>query len=396
MKPYGLQLRVVAGLTVLSFLSYGGCDVQWGGFGQAKYERTIERQVACEPNGTLDVATESGSITIVGTDSNDCHVTARVMGRAPTEQEAQQLAEQVEIRTQTADRVLKIRADKPHLTNNRSLTVSYEIKTPRRQNILCQSEYGSLSATDLRGTVKGKTGSGSIKAEQIAGPVDLDTSYGSIECKSLAGPTALLRSSSGSITVVDVKGEVKIVTSYGSVACDTFSGTTLDLKTDSGRIAISNASCRSCLANTSYGSVAGHHLKGDTIKLRSGSGSLDLTAIDSPSLDISTTYGSVKALDITTAKLLAESGSGSVNIVCSPAASRDLTAEVKSTYGGIDFTAPPGFSGQVDLRTDYGSVRTALPVTVSGEITKTKVTGKIGNGSGQLRLQTGSGSINLK
>jgi len=50
----------------------------------------------------------------------------------------------------------------------------------------------------------------------------------------------------------------------------------------------------------------------------------------------------------------------------------------------------------VDLSTDYGSVRTALPVTVSGEITKTKITGKVGNGNGQLRLQTSSGSINLK
>jgi len=159
---------------------------------------------------------------------------------------------------------------------------------------------------------------------------------------------------------------------------------------------IANASCHDCLADTSYGSLVASHLKGDSLKLRSGSGSLDLTALEAPTLDLSSSYGSIKAQAITTAKLTVSSGSGSVNIVCTPATSADLTAEVKSSYGSVDFTAPPGFSGQVDLSTAYGSIHTALPVTVSGEISKKKVTGKVGEGQGLLRLQTGSGSINLK
>jgi len=385
-------------LTVLSFLSQGGCDFQFGAFNlnQAKYERTVNRQIACEPNSTLDVATQSGSITITGTDSNECNLTARIVGRAPTEQEAQELAEQVEIRAETADHTLKIRADHPHLANNRSIVVSYEMTVPRRLNVFCQSDYGSLKTTDLRGTVKGKTSSGSIKAEQIDGPLDLDTAYGSVDCRRIAGPKVLLHSSSGAITANDLQGEAKLVTSYGSLTCDTFSGTSLELKTSSGRIVIANASCHDCLADTSYGSLVASHLKGDSLKLRSGSGSLDLTALEAPTLDLSSSYGSIKAQAITTAKLTVSSGSGSVNIVCTPATSADLTAEVKSSYGSVDFTAPPGFSGQVDLSTAYGSIHTALPVTVSGEISKKKVTGKVGEGQGLLRLQTGSGSINLK
>ena len=396
MKSRCSWLSWAVGLSVLLFVAISGCCVPIGGWNQAKYERTVSKQAACEAGGTLDVATESGSITITGADTNECRVTAKIVGHAPTEEEAQELAEQVEIRLDSSDATLKIRAEQPHLTNNRSIAVSYEITAPRRLNVLCLSDYGSLSATNLQGAVKGKTSSGSIKAEQIDGPLDLNTSYGSIECKNLAGPTTLLRSSSGSLSATDLKGEAKLVTSYGAITCDTFTGTSLDLKTDSGKIEISNASFRNCLANTSYGSVACDHLKGDTIKLRSSSGSLNLTAIDAPSLDVSTSYGNVKAQEITTAKLLAGSGSGSINIVCTPATPTDLTAEAKSSYGSIDFTAPPGFAGQVDLRTDYGSIHTALPVTVSGEITKTKITGKIGEGKGLLRLQTGSGSITLK
>ena len=396
MKSRCLWPKVAIGLSVLSFVALSGCGIQIGGCNQVKYERTVSKQTSCEAGGTLDVVTQSGSITITGADTNECSVTAKIVGYAPTDEEAQELAEQVQIKLESSGDTLKVRADHPHLTNNRSIAVSYEITAPRRLNVLCQSDYGSLSTTNLKGEIKGKTSSGSIKAEQIEGPLDLDTSYGSIDCKSIAGPTTLLRSSSGSLTATDLKGEAKFVTSYGNITCDTFSGTGLDLKTESGKIAISNASFRNCLANTSYGSVVCNHLKGNSIKLRSSSGGLDLTAIDAPTLDISTSYGSIKANEITTAKLLASSGSGSINIVCTSATGADLTAEVKSSYGGIDFTAPPGFSGQVDLRTDYGSIHTALPITVSGEITKTKVTGKIGEGNGLLRLQTGSGSITLK
>ncbi len=396
MKSYCLRPNVVIGLFILSFFAFGGCDLPIGGLNQAQSKRTISRQAPCAPGSTLDVATEAGSITITGTDSNECRVTAQIIAHAPTEEEAQELAEQTEIKLDSADSTLKIRADKPHLSNNRSIAVTYEITAPRRLNVLCQSDFGSLSTTGLQGNIKGKTGSGSIRAGQIEGPVDLDTSFGSIDCKNIAGPMVLLHSNSGSITAVDFKGEAKIVTSFGSITCNTFSGTTLDLKTDSGRIAVSDAVCRTCLAVTSYGALACQRVKGDTVKLRSGSGGLDLAVVETPDLDLSTSFGSIKAQEITTSKLTASSGSGSIHIVCTPTTAADLTAEVKSSFGGIDFTAPPGFRGQVDLRTDFGSIHTALPVTVSGNLDKKKVVGTVGEGKGLLRLQTGSGSIDLK
>lgn len=396
MKPRCPWPHGIAVLTVLSYLALSGCYIQMDGCSQANYRRSVTQTVACSAGSTLDVATSSGSITVTGADANECRVLAEIVAHAPTEEEAQQLAEQVEIRATPEGDTVKIRADQPHLANNRSISISYQITAPRRQNLLCHSDYGGLTTTDLVGTVKAKTTSGSIKAERIEGPTDLDTSYGSIECRTLAGPTTLLRSSSGSLTAADLQGEAKLVTSYGSITCDTFTGSTLDLKTDSGRLALANASFKTCLAVTSYGSVTCHDLKGDALKVRSNSGSLDLATVDSPSLDASTSYGNIKARDITTAKLLAASGSGSVTIVCTPTTPADLTAEVKSSYGSIDFTAPPGFTGSVDLHTNYGSIHTALPVTVSGAIDKTNVTGKVGAGAGLLRLHTGSGSINLK
>ena len=45
-----------------------------------------------------------GPITITGADSNECRVTAQIVGHAPTEEEAQELAEQVEIRLDSGRR----------------------------------------------------------------------------------------------------------------------------------------------------------------------------------------------------------------------------------------------------------------------------------------------------
>ena len=69
---------------------------------------------------------------------------------------------------------------------------------------------------------------------------------------------------------------------------------------------------------------------------------------------------------------------------------------LKSSYGSVEFTAPPQFSGEVYLSTDYGAIRTDLPVTMSGEISTRKVTGRIGQGTGKLHLESGNGSVELK
>ena len=84
-------------------------------------------------------------------------MTAKITTHAPTEEEAQELAEKVEDQAgQPGDHTLKIRADHPPLLVNRSVTVSYEITAPRRVNVLCQSDYGSLKSDRPPGNRQGQ------------------------------------------------------------------------------------------------------------------------------------------------------------------------------------------------------------------------------------------------
>jgi DUF4097 and DUF4098 domain-containing protein YvlB len=48
------------------------------------------------------------------------------------------------------------------------------------------------------------------------------------------------------------------------------------------------------------------------------------------------------------------------------------------------------------MSTSYGSIRAERPITISGEVSKKKLKGTIGQGKGKLYLQTNSGSIKVK
>jgi len=392
--------KSMLGICVLPLLATPGCVIHlsnWSGSSnQATSERTVTQEAPRGTSSTLDVQTESGSIAIAGGETETFKIEARIAGHAPTEEEAKQLAEQVEITAEAVGDTLRVRARKPDLKDNRSISVSYTISSPRRMNVNCHSSYGSLTVTDIEGTVTGKSTNGSIKADNIQGTTNLDTSYGSITCNTIAGKSVTLRSTNGSITIADCKGTLKADTSYGSVACRQFSDGDLSLKSTNGRIELTDASFGSCDADTSYGSVACAHVKGDRIKLQSGNGNVELNDAQAGKIEMSTSYGGISAGQITTGDLTARSGNGSVNVTCSNACPPEMKADVRSSYGSITFAAPPAFAGQVRLSTSYGSVRTARPVTMSGEIDKKNIRGTIGQGAGSIHLESGNGSIELK
>ena len=398
MKSQRLPFRLPYILGTLLLVAASGCDIDfgdWSHMGQSQSEKTIARQIPLVGNDTLDVLTQFGSIEVTGTDAADCNIVAKVVAHAPTEEEAQELAEQVEIVGESTGSILKIRDRKPNLTNHQSIGISYTIAIPRRMNVRCDSDYGSLHVSGIEGRLDGKSSNGSIKGEDIRGPVDIKTSYGSITCRDMTGPM-MLRSSNGSITATALRGSVDAETSYGSITCEDFSDGNLRLKSSNGRIGISNASFGICAASSSYGAVACSGLKGNAIELNSSNGGVEITDAEARSLHLSSSYGSIRATQVAAGSLKAESGNGSVHVACSPAAPADLNALLKSSYGSVEFTAPAGFSGEVYLSTDYGAIRTALPVTMSGEITKQKITGRIGQGTGKLHLESGNGSVELK
>jgi len=394
MKKYCTFLTL--GFYLCSLLIITGCDIQIGDWGKAKYERTVQQQAPLAPGSTVVAQTSLGSVTITGAEVTDCSVVAQIRVQAPTEEEAREIAEQVEIKLESVGQTLTVKAEKPPKKRRRSISISYNITVPKQTNVECTSSYGAIELSNIDGDVKGKTSSGSISAENIQGSAQLDTSYGSVTCRNITGDNIQLKSSSGSIRAETIVGSVNLNTSYGSISCDDISGGDIKLRTSSGKIKLSKASCTDYDVHTSYGSINADELTGSSLKLHSASGGIYVTEASADTADISTSYGRITCQQITTTDLTAKSGSGNIDIIYSDSTPAEITANVTTSYGSIDFTTPPEFTGRVELATSYGSIRTDLPITITGEISKKKLSGTIGQGNGKLYLKTSNGSVKIR
>src|SRR4030042_731294 len=325
-----------AGICCLCLLVIiSGCYIQTGDWGQAKYEITVQRQAPITAGSKLYVETSSGSITITGGDVTECSVIATICGRAPTEEEAQLLVEQVKIEPETTGNTMTVKAYKPPGRNRRSISISYNITVPKQTNIECASSYGAIEIANIEGQTSGKTSSGSIEAKNIDGSVNLDTSYGSVNCRDIKGDNITVKSSSGSITAEIIKGSAQLTTSYGSITCTDMSDGNIKLKTSSGKIKLSNASFGDCDAHTSYGSIVSDELKGKSIILHSDSGSIDLTNSSADTTNLSTSYGHITCRQITSNDITAKSGSGNLDIACSDSTPAEIVADLVTSYGSI-------------------------------------------------------------
>jgi hypothetical protein len=243
----------------------GGCIVRIGDWPRAEYEKTIKVRAPLESGSNLVADTSYGSITVRGTDTTECSVLATICVQAPSEEEAAEIAKEVKIELEPSGRTLTVRALKPHVKNNRSINISYQITVPMRTNVKCANSYGS------------------IECENINGLIQADTSYGGVICR-------------------------KII---------------------------------------------------------------------SEQLNVSSSYGNI-------------------DIEYSDFAPAEIHANVRNSYGSIDFTAPPGFTGRVELSTSYGSVSTDLPITIQGEISRTRIKGTVGEGNGKLIVKNSYGSIRIE
>jgi DUF4097 and DUF4098 domain-containing protein YvlB len=340
-----MQIRrivVQVAAVAIVLLSVAGCIVIDGSGwdGRAKFERTVELQQAMQTASTLVVSTASGSIDVTGQDTDQAQVVATIQARAATDEEAQELAEQVEIRFREAGDRLEIKADMPSL-RHRSISISYKITQPRQTSVDCDSASGSIHVADLIGDAKAYAASGSVEAAKI-------------------------------------KGAVRLRSASGSVHCQNVSGGDVDLNTASGGVRLSDASeVGTCRAHSSSGTVRVQHVQAESIRMDSGS-------------------GEVTADDVNCSYLTAKSGSGHVSAAFSPSAPNNVVVDMGTGSGSVSVVMPSGFTGRVDLSAGSGSVHVDLPVTVQGEIGKRHITGMIGEGTGSLSAHTGSGSIHVR
>lgn len=124
-----------------------------------------------------------------------------------------------------------------------------------------------------------------------------------------------------------------------------------------------------------------------------------------------TVNGKVEA-DNMTADVEATTVNGSINISTSGLAraktvNGSITAamgradwtdglEFATVNGGIDLSFPASLSADVEAKTLNGDITTDFPLTVTGRFSKRRLSGTIGGGGRELRLETVNGSVQIR
>jgi DUF4097 and DUF4098 domain-containing protein YvlB len=235
-----------------------------------------------QAGGSFEAQTHNGHINVTGADVAECNLIATITARADTVENAQKLAEAVEVKLISSGGKLTAKIEKPESATDECVRVDIDVTVPNKTSIDLTSHNGPLNIENLIGQVSSTTHNGTIICKKISGNTQIQTYNGSIACE-------------------EISGDITLQTRNGN-------------------------------ATASY---------------------------------------SAAAPPICNASLITRNGS-------------------------VSLTTPPNLSAKIEASTHNGSIDTALPMTVKGNITGGKLTGTIGKGEGRLYLETNNGSIKIK
>lgn len=141
-------------------------------------ERICEvREYTLRPSGSLRVdAHPNGGIAVIAWEKSEVKVVARVSAWARTEDEAKDIASQVQVETGATE----IRSTGPSMRNRRGWSVSYEIWAPAKTDLRLSSINGGLDVEGISGRLELETTNGGISLQSVAGDVIAETTNGGI------------------------------------------------------------------------------------------------------------------------------------------------------------------------------------------------------------------------
>jgi lia operon protein LiaG len=182
-----------------------------------------------------------------------------------------------------------------------------------------------------------------------------------------------LSAASGHVTATDTKGNLIASTGSGGVEVRSASGDDVRISSGSGGIRANDVNGKRLRVSTGSGGVTASGLASEDLNVSVGSGSLRIDDTRSPEVHLSAGSGGIRAGFATPVKSL----------------------DVSNGSGGVTVTLPGAVNAQVDVETGSGGIDSDFPITVN-RMERHQLRGQIGDGSGHIRIRSGSGSVQLR
>jgi DUF4097 and DUF4098 domain-containing protein YvlB len=157
------------------------CRDDWHGERLASHCEIKEQTLPAAGAVSVD-GRQNGGVSVKGWDRNEILVRARIQTAAPSQAEADALAQQITIQTAGA----KIFASGPESRRDFSWSVSYEVFVPRRTDLSLLAHNGGISISDVQGRLEFTAVNGGVALRRVGGTVHGGTTNGGLSIE-LAG-----------------------------------------------------------------------------------------------------------------------------------------------------------------------------------------------------------------
>jgi DUF4097 and DUF4098 domain-containing protein YvlB len=302
--------------------------------------------------------------------------------------------------------------------NNKINTVDFVITVPNETTVNVDTGFGEVSVANTKGNADIRNDFGDVTLENIEGGLTVQTNSGEVNATSItAGNEAInlhsdigavilkkaggrditLDSNSGKITLSEVRATGKLIagTDYGNVKFENGSAASSTYTTKSGEIELTSVN------------VSGLFMVVNDF------GNLTLDKVNAKSYDIVMSSGSIK-IDGAQGSVKAHTKFGNITLTNAKNATLDLLTQsgtidfegtlgdgphtIHSDFGGIEITLPADTALNVDLETEFGKVKSDIPISIvlTEELTNSHWTGTTNDGGVEFKVSTKSGDITIK
>ncbi len=200
-----------------------------------EYSFDYQKIVRVSEPAEIELYMEKGDVTVVGSEDDKIIIEAVKIVRASNRDEAEEVADHIEIKVRADDSKVKIETNFLRIINrSRSFwskflgtgdsesygSVNYRISVPTQTSVSIVSLESNIELSSIEGDFRVENTSGSTRAEYLFGSVEVSQSQGDIDLQWIEGDIRI-KSKTSKITVRQVRGAMDLSTFAGSVHIQT-------------------------------------------------------------------------------------------------------------------------------------------------------------------------------
>lgn len=381
----------------------------------AEESKTLE--VDIEKPVTLSVNDDAGDVSVVGGDVEAVEVQIVKTGYGANQNRADEALKNIKYEVKQNGNIITLTYKLSGRQTREVNTVDFLITVPTNTEVEIDNGFGVVDVSDLNGDVDISGDFGDVTVKNIEGALMVDNASGEIEISNVDAGSQDVRieadfgkvtlekvngkdinidSSSGTLNLNNVRatGELFASTDFGNFDFENGSAASVTVDSNSGKVTLTKVNIRGALVITcDFGDITLAQTMAGSYDLDSNSGSIIVDGMKG-NVKAHTDFGGIDIQNAEGVTLDLRSNSGGIDFSGSLG---EGPHSVQSDFGSVTLALPADSALNVELKTDFGSISSDIPITVilDGESQKNHQFGTMNGGGAEVSVRTNNGSIEI-